>query len=246
MNRTLKLLSAALIGGVALLFGTANPAGAVEETIGSCVRETFEEFEAETEGLDEGSDAYHDLESEYEEEYEDCLDAPNPLLPETNEIIWGSVGFVVVFLFLAKFGGPAIKKMMDERADKIQGDLDAAESAKAEAEEVKAEYASKLADAKSESARIIEEARQAADQLKSDQQARLNEELVSQREQAQADIDAAKSQAMAELRGEVSEIAVGAAERVVGANLDRAAQDRLIEDYINDVANPSGSNGNQG
>ena len=40
---------------------------------------------------------------------------------------------------------------------------------------------------------------------------------------------------MAELRGEVSQIAVGAAEAVVGANLDRAAQDRLIEDYITNV-----------
>lgn len=166
---------------------------------------------------------------------QDCRDAPNPLLPETNEIIWGSVGFVVVFLFLAKFGLPAARKAMDERSAKIQGDLDAAEAAKADAEAVKADYAAKVADAKTESARIIEEARQAADQLKADQQARLNEELAAARTSAQADIDAAKGQAMAELRGEVSDIAIGAAEAVVGANLDRAAQSQLIEDYINRV-----------
>ncbi|WP_436793210.1 F0F1 ATP synthase subunit B [Actinospongicola halichondriae] len=165
----------------------------------------------------------------------DCRDAPNPLLPETNEIIWGAIGFTVVFLFLAKFGLPAAKKAMDERAAKIQGDLDAAEAAKADAESIKAEYAAKVADAKTESARIIEEARQAADQLKADQQTRLNEELATARASAQADIDAAKGQAMAELRGEVSDIAIGAAEAVVGANLDRAAQTQLIEDYINRV-----------
>ena len=166
---------------------------------------------------------------------QDCRDAPNPLLPETNEIIWGAVGFTVVFLFLAKFGLPAARKAMDERSAKIQSDLDAAESAKGEAESIKAEYAAKVADAKTESARIIEEARQAADQLKADQQARLNEELAAARTSAQADIDAAKGQAMAELRGEVSDIAIGAAEAVVGANLDRAAQSQLIEDYINRV-----------
>lgn len=166
---------------------------------------------------------------------QDCRDAPNPLLPETNEIIWGAIGFAIVFVFLAKFGGPAIKKAMDERAEKIQGDLDAAEAAKTESEAIKADYANRLADAKVESGRIIEEARQAADQLKADQQARLNEELAQSRAQAQADIDAAKSQAMAELRGEVADIAIGAAEAVVGANLDRDAQTRLIEDYINRV-----------
>ena len=174
---------------------------------------------------------------------EDCRDAPNPLLPETNEIIWGSIGFAAVLLFLWKYGSPAIKKAMNERAEKIQTDLDAAERAKGDAETVKAEYEAKLADAKAESGRIIEEARQAADQLKADQQARLDQELETARTQAQADIDAAKGQAMAELRGEVTDIAIGAAEAVVGANLDRNAQTQLIEDYINRVGTNGPANG---
>ncbi len=45
---------------------------------------------------------------------------------------------------------------------------------------------------------------------------------------------------MNELRGEVATIAIGAAESVVGANLDRAAQERLVEDYINRVASTNG------
>lgn len=177
---------------------------------------------------------------------EDCRDAPNPLLPETNEIIWGSIGFVVVFLGLWRFGFPAIKKSMEERTAKIQADVDAAEQAKADAEAVKAEYEAKVADAKTESARIIEEARQAADQLRADQQARLNDELAQARATAQADIDAAKGRAMDELRAEVSEIAIGAAESVVGANLDRNAQIQLIEDYINRVQTNPGSTSGQG
>lgn len=262
MNRTLRLLSAALLGSAALVFASAGPAAASGESIGACLLEQLEiteiavaqaegrelsgelaevaekhpEYVDEAESIVAGAEGdVETIEEEAEGRYEDCLDAPNPLLPETNEIIWGSVGFVVVFLFLAKFGLPAIKKSMEERTAKIQGDLDAAEAAKAEAESIKADYAAKVADAKTESARIIEEARQAADQLKADQQARLNEELAAARASAQADIDAAKGQAMAELRGEVSDIAIGAAEAVVGANLDRAAQTQLIEDYINRV-----------
>ena len=60
------------------------------------------------------------------------------------------------------------------------------------------------------------------------------------RAQAQTDIDAQKSQAMAELQDDVTAIAIGAAETVVRQNLDRDAQIRLIEDYINRVGQGQG------
>lgn len=248
MRRTTRLLLLAALG-FAALFGTAAPAGATGETIEGCTVEGVEEdiqdeevilaaigrFEGETEGLDHDSEEYQDALHEVEEIVADCIEAPNVLFPELNEIIWGGIGFLVVLLFMLKFGFPAAKRYMTERTAKIQADLDAAEQAKADAEAVKADYESRVADAKSEAARIIEEARQDADRLRTDQQARLNEELAAARAQAQADIDAAKAQAMNELRGEVATIAIGAAESVVGANLDRDAQTRLVEDYINRV-----------
>lgn len=248
--RTIKRLLTLSALGVGLALTSAAPAGASGESIGVCIVEHVLEKANHTEGFHLTGDAAEDMHhleelmgaeafEELEAEAEDCLDAPNPLLPEKNEIIWGSVGFLVVFSFLAKFGAPAIKKSMQERTAKIQSDIDAAEQARADAEAVKADYESKVADAKAEAVRIIEEARQAADQLKSDQQARLADELAASRAAAQADIDAAKGQAMNELRGEVAQIALGAAESVVGASLDRNAQIQLIENYINSV----GSNG---
>ncbi len=168
---------------------------------------------------------------------DDCQEAPNQLLPETNEIIWGAVGFLVVFFFVAKFGYPAMKKSMDARTERIRADLDAAETQRTQADTLLADYRAQLADAKNESARIIEEARQSADALKRDQEARLQTELADLRSKATADIDAAKVQAIADLRGEVAQLAIGAAEVVVGRNLDQATQVQLIEDYINQVAN---------
>jgi F-type H+-transporting ATPase subunit b len=170
---------------------------------------------------------------------DDCQEAPNQLLPETNEIIWGAFGFLVVFFFVAKFGYPAMKKSMDARTERIRSDLDAAETQRNEADQLLADYRAQLADAKNESARIIEEARQSADALKRDQEARLQTELADLRTRATADIEAAKTQAIADLRGEVAQLAVGAAEVVVGKNLDQATQVQLIEDYINQVANRS-------
>ncbi|HEY8547032.1 MAG TPA: hypothetical protein VIL36_18360, partial [Acidimicrobiales bacterium] len=96
-----------------------------------------------------------------------------------------------------------------------------------------------LNDAKAEAGRIIEESRQAADQIKRDQEARLQEELAELRARAVADIDAAKAQAMSDLRGEVAKLAIGAAETIVQRNLDEATQTQLVDEYINSIARQS-------
>jgi F-type H+-transporting ATPase subunit b len=125
---------------------------------------------------------------------------------------------------------------MDARAERIRRTLDQAEEAKDEAQSILEQYRAQLADAKNESARIIEEARQAADHIKRDQEQRLQAELAETRQRAVADIEAAKIQAVSDLRGEVADLAIGAAETIVQRNLDSATQTQLVEDYINRVA----------
>ena len=170
---------------------------------------------------------------------EDCNEAPSPILPATEELVWGSISFVLLLGLMWKFAFPAVKKGMEGRSERIRADLDAAEQAKSEAVGVLDGYKAQLADAKAEAARIIEEARQAADALKRDQEARLQTELAEARARAAADIEAAKAQATADLRGELAELAVGAASAVVNKNLDPAAQSQLIEDYISSVGSRS-------
>ncbi|HYF45864.1 MAG TPA: F0F1 ATP synthase subunit B [Acidimicrobiales bacterium] len=166
---------------------------------------------------------------------DECQEAPSPILPEKNEIIWGALSFLFVFAALAKFGFPAIKKSMEERTARIQADVDAAESAKAEVEAKRSEYDAKLAEARTEAARIIEEARQDADAYRSDKRAEADAEIARMKEQASADVEASKAQAIADIRGEVATLAIGAAETVVGQNLDRAANEALVEQFINSV-----------
>src|SRR5262249_35011558 len=156
----------------------------------------------------------------------------NLILPATNELIWGGLSFLVLFLLLRKFAYPALKQGMESRTERIRNDLASADSAKAEAEAVLDQYRAQLADARAEARRIIE----AADAVKRDHEARLQTELAEVRARAVADIDAAKAQAMSDLRGEVAQLAIGAAETVVQRNLDADTQTQLVEDYINQVA----------
>lgn len=170
---------------------------------------------------------------------EDCHKAPSLILPATNELIWGGLSFTVLLVLMWKFALPGIKKGMEARTERIRADLDQADSAKSEAEQVLDQYRAQLADAKSEAARIIEEARQAADAIKRDQEQRLQTELAEMRTRAQADVEAAKSQAIGDLRNEVAQLAIRAAEIVVEKNLDSATQTQLVENYINQLATRS-------
>ena len=172
---------------------------------------------------------------------DDCQEAPSPILPEANELIWGALSFLVVFGALAKFGFPPLKKGLEDRAAKIQGDLDAAESAKAEVTSKAAEYDAKLAEARSDAARIIEEARQDADAYRAEKRDDADAEIARLKEQAQSDVESSKAQAITDIRGEVATLAIAAAEQVVGQSLDREANVALVEQFIDSVG-AKGSN----
>ena len=215
-----RTLVATLLLGLGSLLLWASPAQAQEEEEPQLSEDTEECIHL----IEEADDP------------EACHEAPNPILPETSELVWGALSFTALFLLLRRFAYPQIKQMMANRTERIRSDLASAETAKGEAEQVLAEYRAQLNDAKAEAGRIIEEARQAADRLKRDQESRLQDELAELRARAVADIESAKVQAVSELRGEVAQLAIGAAETVVQRNLDAETQTQLIEDYINQVA----------
>ena len=146
------------------------------------------------------------------------------ILPgDLNELHWSIVAIVVIFGLLFKLALPPIKKALRDRTAKIEQELGAADSAKADA----------LAEA--DAARIVADARQSAQQLEVSLRARADQEAQDLRHRALADIESQKVQAIADLQAEVASLAHGAAEAVVRHNLDDATHTSLIDNYINQV-----------
>lgn len=218
----LRALLAALLLVALGLVAFAAPAGAAEDPDAECL-----------EILEEGGTV------------NECQEAPNPILPETAEIIWGTLAFLVILVALTVFGLPAVRKAMDARTEKIRDSLEEAETAKTDAEAVKADYQRQLADARSEAGRIVEEARQQADALKKNLAAQAEAEAEDARRRNAEQLEAERARVLGELRGQVATLAVDAAERVVKASLDRDTSRRLVEDYIDSVGAGSG-NGRSG
>lgn len=164
-------------------------------------------------------------------------EAPNEwwLPGDKNEVIWGTLAFLIVAFLLVKFGREPVRRYYANRTAAVEEQLGAAEQARAEAEAERDRIKAALADSDSEAARIIEDARQSADRLRADIEARTVTEIAQLRERAEADLATTRTQATADLTGEVSRLALGATEQVVGSTLDDSAQQRLIDDYIRQV-----------
>lgn len=165
----------------------------------------------------------------------------SPLWPAGSELILGTVCFVVVFGFLGRMLVPRISKTLAEREDAIQGGINRADEAQAEAQAVLAQYRAQLEDAKHEAARMREEAHEQGAQIIAEMRARAEAEARRITESAQAQIEAERQQALISLRAEVGSLAVELASRVVGESLtDQARQSRMVDRFLEGLEEQAG------
>ena len=160
----------------------------------------------------------------------------DPLIPTGSELILGIVCFVIVFGILGKMLLPRITKMLNDREDAIQGGINRADEAQAEAQAVLNQYRAQLDDAKHEAARMREEAREQGAQIIAEMRERAEAEARRITEAAQSQIEADRQQALTSLRSEVGTLATELASRIVGESLtDTARQSRMVDRFLADL-----------
>lgn len=154
---------------------------------------------------------------------------------DLKETLISAAASIIVFALLAWKAGPAIKGALTGRSDRIAKEIDDAEKSRTEAEAKLAEVQSRIANAENERQRILVEARQTAESVKTGIVARAEDEAAALKARAGSDIEASKQQAIADLQAEVASLALGAAEAVIAANLDAATQQSLVDGSITQV-----------
>jgi F-type H+-transporting ATPase subunit b len=158
----------------------------------------------------------------------------NPVVPDDlGEIFWGAVGFFGLWILMRYVLLPPLMKVREERDRQVLSDQEAAAGAESQAEQVRRDYDATIGEARAEAARIIEEARTEAEARRSAVIAAAEAEVAEQRQAAMAELDAARAQALGELRGEVSALAVAAASRVVQSELDAGGSQAAVDEYLN-------------
>jgi F-type H+-transporting ATPase subunit b len=159
-----------------------------------------------------------------------------PIWPAGAELVLGTVCFIVVFGVLGKMLLPRITKLLNEREDAIQGGINRADEAQAEAQAVLQQYRAQLDDARHEASRIREEAHEQGAQIIVEMRERAEAEARRITDAAQSQIEAERQQALVSLRTEVGSLATELASRIVGESLtDTARQSRMVDRFLDEI-----------
>jgi F-type H+-transporting ATPase subunit b len=149
---------------------------------------------------------------------------------------WALVALVLFLALMVYLKVPGVvTSSLDKRADTIRKELDDARRLREEAQSLLAEYQRKGREAEAEAEQIIDQAKREAEALASEAARRLDDYVASRTKIAEQKIAQAEMQALQEVKALSADVAIAAAEKILGAKVKGPAGDILISRSIGDV-----------
>lgn len=149
---------------------------------------------------------------------------------------WAFVGLVIFLAIIFKVGVPAkITAALDSRADKIRDELEEAKRLREEAQQLMAEYQRKRKEAEEEAKEILEIAKRDADSMKEEARSKSEEYVVRRQAMAEQKIAQAESDAVAEVRSTAVDVAIAAAEKLMGDKITTRNHSDLFKASLTEV-----------
>ena len=150
---------------------------------------------------------------------------------------WGDflfylIMFIIMLLIVKHFAWGPVTKMMDKRATKISSDIDSAEKARKEAEDLAAKRQTALENSRTEAAGIIDRAKQNGEQQKASIVNAANEEVKTMKVNAKKDIQQEKQDALSSVKNDVAELSIEIASKIIQKELTPESQKELVDSYI--------------
>ena len=159
------------------------------------------------------------------------------ITPDFGLLFWMTVVFLVVLFILWKWGFPVIVKMELDRKDYIDASLKKAHEANERLANIQKEGESILQEAREKQAQILKEAAATRDAIVEQAQDKARSEGARLLEEAKAAIEQEKKAAIADIRQQVAALSVEIAEKVLRQNLkDDKSQMDLIDRMLDDVS----------
>ena len=140
--------------------------------------------------------------------------------------------FLLLIVLIKKFAWGNITSIFEERAKKISDDIDSAESARKNAEVLEQKREEALAGSREEAATIVDTAKETAEKNKASILADTTEEVSRLKQKANQEIAQSKAEALRSIKGDVADLSIDLASKIIGQTLDKEAQSQLIDSYI--------------
>ena len=156
------------------------------------------------------------------------------LFQDTN--FWVLISFAIFVGFAFKAMRDGLLGKIDGRIEEIKKEIDTAESLRVEAQGLMAQYQRKLRDAQKEAEEIVQSAKAHAAEIKKEAEKDLDEAAKRREEQLQARLKRMEDNAVQEIKAHAAQLAVEATKEIIIKNMDKATNDRLVDQSIKDVS----------
>ena len=143
--------------------------------------------------------------------------------------------FLLLIFLVKKYAWGNISSILDERAEKISSDIDDAEEARKKAEELASKREAELAGSRTEAKTIIENAKGTAEKSRADILAEAKLEAGRLKEKANQEIAQNKAEALQSVKGDVADLTISLAGKIISQNLDGQTHKELIDQYIDQL-----------
>ena len=158
-----------------------------------------------------------------------------PLSLNVPLIITQIIGFVLLLWFLNRFVFKAIFAVLDQRQADIKATYDQLDADRARMDEMRSDYERRLNGIEAESREQIQAAVKDGQTLRDNLVADARQQVETIIEQGRNDLERERQAAFLEMRGQIVAIAMAAAGKVVGENLNDARQTKMVDDFIGSV-----------
>ncbi len=159
-----------------------------------------------------------------------------PILPSNYDLLWSFIIFVGIVAVFMRVFLPKLQKVLDERAELIEGGISKAAEAQAQAAVALEEYTAQLREARVVAAKIREDARLEAAQIVADGREKAFHDSARISETSLKQLAAERQQAVVSLHAEIAGLATDLASKIVGESLtDDARQQRVIDGFLDEL-----------
>lgn len=163
-------------------------------------------------------------------------DGPNPIIPAWGEVVVGLIAFGLLFLFLSKTVFPMFEKAYAERKNAIEGGMERAEQAQAEAKAALENYQAQLADARGEAAQIRDTARAEGQRIVEELREQAQQESARIVARGEQQLTAQRNELVVQMRSELGQLSIELASRIVGESLsDEARRAGTVDRFIDEL-----------
>jgi F-type H+-transporting ATPase subunit b len=140
--------------------------------------------------------------------------------------------FLTVFIILSRTAWPKILGGLADREAKLREGIEASKRLKAEADQIREQYESKLAEARAEAQTMLAETKAQQQAFAAELRAKAEQDLTQMKERARRDIDAAKRAAVGEIYSEAADLATMVAGKILKREVTTGDQQRLVDESL--------------